>query len=169
VTNNLHPSVDVTVTLADGSVGTLYNTANADSGNSVTFALASGASAGVELDADYTGSLPATVAFDVSAAGTSVSVDAARSTTVDGNCPPVADFTISGGGWQDTTVDASPSSDQDGSISTYEWWLNDPTASGSPHATGQTVQSSAPSSGDTITLVVTDDDGATDKITKTVP
>lgn len=169
VTNNLFPSVDVTVSLADGTVGTLYNSVNGDTGNAVTFTLASGASAGVELDANYTGTLPATAGFDVTAAGTDVSVDAARSTTIDGNCPPVGDFTMTRGSGQKLNVDASPSSDQDGTISTYEWYVNDPTASGTPDATGQTAQLNPVKTGDDITLVVTDDDGATDLVTKTAP
>lgn len=168
VTNNFFPSIDVTVTLADGAVGTLYTTVNGDSGDSVTMSLASGGSGTVELDANYTGSLPTTIGFDTGAAGTGVSVQATRSTTLDGNCPPVGDFSMTRFNPSKLDVDGSPSSDQDGSISSFEWYVNDPTASGTPDATGQTARLNA-RSGDSITLVVTDDDGATDLITKTAP
>lgn len=169
VTNNFFPSIDVTVTLADASAGTLYNSANGDSGTAVTFALASGASATVELEANYTGSLPASVGFDVDGAGTGVSVQAARSTTIDGNCPPVGDFTMTRAGGNKLDVNASLSSDQDGTIGSYEWYVNDDTASGNPDATGETATLNPVRTGDTVTLVVTDDDGATHLVTKTAP
>lgn len=169
VTNNFFPSIDVTVTLADGSVGTLYTTVNSDSGSSVTMSLASGGTGTVELDANYTGSLPTTIGFDATASGTDVSVEAARSTTLEGNCPPVGDFTMTRGTGNKLNVNASASSDQDGTISSYEWYVNDPDASGTPDATGETATLNPVRSGDTITLVVTDDDGATDLISKTAP
>ncbi|MDX1747765.1 MAG: PKD domain-containing protein [Halobacteriales archaeon] len=169
VTNGFPQAVDVTVTLDDPSVGTLYTTVNGDSGSSVTMALSSGGSGGVELDASYTGALPTTVTFDVEAAGTGLTVLAPRSTTLDGNCPPVGDFTMTRGKGNKLDVDGSPSSDQDGSIVSYEWYVNDPTASGQPDATGQTATLKPVKTGDTVTLVVTDDDGATDLVSKTAP
>lgn len=169
VTNGFSQAVDVTVTLDDPSVGTLYTTVNGDSGSSVTMTLSSGGSGTVELDANYAGTLPTGVTFDVDAAGTGLSVLAPRSTTLGGNCPPVGDFTMTRAQGQHLDVDGSPSSDQDGSIASYEWYINDPTASGQPDATGQTATLNPVKSGDTITLVVTDDDGATDLVSKTAP
>lgn len=84
VTNDFTQEVDVTVTLNDGSIGTLYNDVNADNGTSVTFALAPGDVGIVELDADYTGSTPTTFGFDISAAGSTVSVTAPRTSTLEG-------------------------------------------------------------------------------------
>lgn len=83
VTNDFTQVVDITVTLNDGGIGTLYDP-NGDSGNSVTFTLANGNSGIVELDADYTGSTPTTFGFDVSAEGSTVSVTAPRTSTLEG-------------------------------------------------------------------------------------
>lgn len=84
VTNDFNQNIEVTVSLNDGSIGTLYDPNN-DSGDSVTFTLASGNSGIVELDADYTGSLPTTFGFDISASGSALSVTAPRTSTLEGS------------------------------------------------------------------------------------
>jgi PKD repeat protein len=62
------------------------------------------------------------------------------------------------------TLDASGSSDSDGLIQSYRWEFGDGTT-----ATGETATHSYGSSGDyTVTLTVTDDDGATDTESKTI-
>jgi poly(hydroxyalkanoate) depolymerase family esterase len=86
-----------------------------------------------------------------------------------GNSAPTADVSASS-----TTVatgetvdfDGSGSSDSDGSISSYEWdWTSD----GTYDATGETASHSYSSTGEyTVTLRVTDDDGATDTATVTI-
>lgn len=82
------------------------------------------------------------------------------------NDPPTADFTMTAAGGNKVDVDASASTD-DGSIVSYEWWINNTAATGSPDDTGVTATLNPVKNGDTITLVVTDDAGATDKLTKT--
>jgi PKD repeat protein len=85
--------------------------------------------------------------------------------TVDSNNAPTASFTTS---TTDLTVnvDASGSSDTDGSISSYEWdWTNDGTYEGS----GQTNSHTYGSEGTyNVKLRVTDNDGATSTKTKTI-
>jgi hypothetical protein len=81
------------------------------------------------------------------------------------NDPPTADFTASRSGQSDNVdLDGSPSSDSDGSIVTYEWDIGD---DGTIDETGETVKTKI-ESGTDVTLTVTDDDDATDSITKTV-
>lgn len=92
VTNGFDQGIDVTVTLVDGSIGTLYNTVNGESGDSVTFPLAAGEAGTVELDADHTGGTPHNFSFDISAVGSGLSVTATRSSTLEG------DGSCSGGG-----------------------------------------------------------------------
>lgn len=84
VTNHFTQSLDVTVSLADGSIGTLYNTVNSDSGDSVTFTLTSGSAGTVELDADYSGGTPTSFSFDITASDPGLSVYATRSSTLEG-------------------------------------------------------------------------------------
>ncbi|MGH7693388.1 MAG: PKD domain-containing protein, partial [Gemmatimonadaceae bacterium] len=83
------------------------------------------------------------------------------------NAPPVANFTSNcivrpDGSGADCTFNASSSSDADGTIVSYAW-----TATGRPARSGVTVTYPYPrGSRPTISLTVTDDDGATN--TKTV-
>lgn len=83
------------------------------------------------------------------------------------NQPPVADFSFSPTSpsiGEVVEFDGTLSSDPDGSIQTWEWDFGDGTA-----ATGPTPLKDYDSAGDfTVTLTVTDDDGATDSISTTV-
>lgn len=184
VTNNFKEPVDVTVSLLDGSVGTLF--VGGQSGNSVTFGLGIGISDTVDIEASAGGPYPKSFDFTINAVGTDTSVSTTRSSQIENNCdsstptptatatatpvpgnePPVADFTMSRqGNSRNVDVDASPSSDPDGSIVSYEW---DVGADGTIEATGQTARLDAPS-GTAIKLIVTDNDGATNSTTKTAP
>ena len=84
-----------------------------------------------------------------------------------GNNPPIASFTYSPESplvGEEITFDASSSTDSDGEIVSYEWDFGDG-ASG----TGEVAFHSYSSVGDyTVTLTVTDDEGATDSVSKTV-
>jgi len=81
------------------------------------------------------------------------------------NTDPVATFEEETEGLN-VTFSARLSGDDDGTITSYEWDLYD---NGTVDETGQTVTHSYPSDGDyTVTLTVTDDDGATDDSTKTI-
>ena len=81
------------------------------------------------------------------------------------NQAPTADFTIDLSNL-DVSVDASGSSDADGSIANYRWdWTND----GNFEASGVTASHTYGSAGEyTVVLEVEDDDGATDTLQKTV-
>lgn len=182
VTNNLEESVDITVSLVDGSMGTLF--VGGQSGTSVTFTLGVGNSDTVDMEAATGGPYPKTFDFTIDAVGTDTSVSATRSSQIDNNCgtptptptatatpvpgndPPIADFTMSRrGNSQQVDVDGSPSTDPDGSVVSYEW---DVGADGTIEATGQTAKLNAPS-GTLIKLIVTDNDGGTNSTTKTAP
>jgi len=112
---------------------------------------------------DYTVTL--TVTDDDGATGSAsqtVSVSSGSS-----NSAPTASFTVSPSSpttGESTTFDAADSSDADGSIASYSWDLGDGTS-----ASGQSVTHSYSSTGDyTVSLTVTDDDGATDSNSTTV-
>lgn len=62
-------------------------------------------------------------------------------------------------------LNAASSNDADGSIASYEWDVGD---DGTIEPTGETVTNANVPKGTTVRLVVTDDDGATDSITKVV-
>lgn len=83
------------------------------------------------------------------------------------NSPPTADFDINPGKNKNfKDLDASPSSDSDGSIVEYQW---DTDNDGQyDDATGKTVDNEKLGSGDVVSLRVTDNDGATDTRDKTV-
>lgn len=82
----------------------------------------------------------------------------------DSSSPPTADFTYTRQNKNFVDLDGSASSDE-GTIQSYEW---DVGADGTVDHTGQTVTKVRASSGTQIKLTVTDNDGETDSITKTV-
>jgi hypothetical protein len=186
VTNRLNTTADVTVALHDPSKGDLKG----GSGGSHTVNLAQGASNTYEFKYSGSGPYPDTIGFDVTANGTGLTADATRSSAVDSdgvgcdggstttststatttttsgvNTPPTADFTFTRQNRNFVDLDGSPSSDPDGSIVTYEWDVGN---DGTIDHTGQTVTKVRATSGTEIRLIVTDDDGATDSVTKTV-
>lgn len=179
VTNGLQSAVTVTVTLDDPAIGTLF--AGNASGSSVSVDLPVGGSDTVFVEATVGGPYPRSFSFDVDGVGEGASVDAARDSMVDNNCrsstptptatpaptneQPVADFTVARSNPAKVDVDGSPSSDPDGTIDSYDW---DVGADGTVDATGQTAKLNA-DTGTPVTLVVTDDDGATNSTTKTAP
>ena len=83
------------------------------------------------------------------------------------NNPPIASFTHSPENprvGEEITFDASSSTDSDGEIISYEWDFGDEN-----YGTGEVAFHSYSSVGDyTVILTVTDDEGATDSISKTV-
>jgi hypothetical protein len=80
------------------------------------------------------------------------------------NGAPTADFTMNrNGNSPNLELDAGPSSDADGTVVSYEWDVGD---DGTVDYTGETIEEKI-SSGTPVTLVVTDDDGATASSTKT--
>lgn len=85
-----------------------------------------------------------------------------------GNDPPTADFVVSNELTEGTPTqfDAAPSSDSDGTIVQYEWVIDGSVvqSGSSPTLTTGFVQGGDHS----VTLTVTDDNGATDSVTKTV-
>lgn len=82
---------------------------------------------------------------------------------------PTASFTYSPTNpdpGEDIELDASGSSDSDGSIASYEWEFND---SGNVDATGQTATTNFSTAGNySVRLTVTDEDGATNRESRTV-
>ncbi|MDY7083228.1 MAG: PKD domain-containing protein, partial [Halobacteria archaeon] len=87
-------------------------------------------------------------------------VEAAHKT----NYKPIASFTHSPG--DRGTFDGSGSRDSDGRIMRYEWDFN---GDGDIETTGKSVSVTYSNPGSpTVTLTVTDDDGATDSVTKTI-
>lgn len=179
VENFLNTSSSATVSLQDGSVGTL--SAAGDSGSSVSFQLAQGSSQEVTFAYDGNGPYPHTFDFDVSVSGAGVTAEATRSsevrqdcsgagtptpTPVPGNSPPTADFTASRSGWGGFTLnlDGSPSSDPDGQVVAYDWDVGN---DGDIDANGETASVFAWPNTE-VRLMVTDDSGATDSVTMTV-
>jgi chitodextrinase len=85
----------------------------------------------------------------------------------DQNEPPQAEFTITPPDPEPTqtiTLDATPSSDPDGAIAEYHW-----KSVGGGSRTGAVIEITAPAAGShDVSLTVTDDDGATDTVTKPI-
>lgn len=183
--NQFADPLSVTVSLVDGTLGTLH--VGTQSGDTVTVSLASGVTDTVSFETTATGPWPKTLSFTVDATTGNTSVAASRSTSIEQNCgtptptatptatpvpgndPPTADFTMTQGQGNELNVDASNSSDPDGTIVSYDWYVNNQAATGNPDGTGVTATLKPVKSGDTVTLVVTDDAGDTDKLTKTAP
>jgi PKD repeat protein len=87
--------------------------------------------------------------------------------TVEVSEPPTASFTYDCTG-TDCTFDAADSSDSDGTVVSYEWdWTDDGTVDLNTTSDTATHSYSQPGSY-TVALTVTDDDGLTDTIRKTV-
>lgn len=174
-TNLLGVDASMTVSLQQGSVGTLY--ADGGSGSSVTFSLARTGTQQVDIKTSTGGNFPQTFDFDLSLSGTPLQISGTRTVTIaankcDGtggtNTPPTAEFTYDRKGGPKSgkiQLDGTPSSDPDGSISAYEWDVN---ADGTIDATGKKVNFKNVPAGTDIKLIVTDDRGATDSVTKTV-
>ncbi|MFC6940263.1 PKD domain-containing protein, partial [Salinirubellus sp. GCM10025818] len=94
---------------------------------------------------------------------------ASSGTLATGNQPPTADFDyspVSPEAGETIAFDASPSSDVDGSIQSYEWDFD---GDGSTDATGPQVTHSYSGTGtESVTLTVTDGAGATDSYTEEI-
>lgn len=171
-TNLLGVDTTMTVSLQRGSVGTLYS--NGGNGDTVTFSLLQGGTEQVDIKTETGGTFPQTFDFDLSVSGTPISISGTRTVTIaknkcDGsggtNTPPTADFTYDRKGkGNKIQLDGSASSDPDGSIDKYEWDFD---GDGVTDATGKKVNANLPPGTD-VTLTVTDNQGATDSVTKTV-
>jgi|GEM_PF-1397825 len=142
----------------DGSIASYewdFGDGSTATGQSVTHSYSS--------SGDYTVTLTVTDDGGASdSASTTVSVSSGTS-----NEAPNASFTVSPSSpepGETTTFDAADSSDPDGSIASYDWEFGDGST-----ASGQSVTHSYASEGDyTVSLTVTDDDGASDANSTTV-
>lgn len=87
-------------------------------------------------------------------------------TPAPGNQAPTADFTYTRNNPNKVDLDGSLSSDPDGTITSWEWDVGD---DGTVDYTGETVSNADVPQGTLVSLTVTDNDGATNSTTKTVP
>jgi large repetitive protein len=156
-TDGLTVSVDAAASAdADGTIASYawsYEGGGSDTGKTASHTFASGGTYDVTLvvtdDEGKTGTLTKQVTV----------------TAPPPNAPPTAAFTTSVAGGV-VQVDAGGSTDSDGTITGYAWSAPDATT---PTKTGATASFTFTSSGShTIKLTVTDDDGATDSLTKSV-
>ncbi|WP_436935881.1 malectin domain-containing carbohydrate-binding protein [Halovenus marina] len=93
---------------------------------------------------------------------------ATSATVGDGNQPPTADFHVHDPIAGQSATYHAQASDSDGSIQSYEWDFDDD-GTFEESTTNAQIQHTFQSAGDySVSLRVTDDDGATDTITKTV-
>ncbi|WP_135661509.1 PKD domain-containing protein [Halorhabdus rudnickae] len=154
------PGEDITFDASDSSDpdGTIASSEwDFDDGNSATGEVVTHS---YGSSGDYTVTL--TVTDD---AGASVTASQTVSVSSD-NTTPNASFRVDPSDpapGDIVTFDAADSSDADGTVDSYEWDLGDGNS-----ATGQTVTNSYESGEYTVTLTVTDDDGATDSNATTV-
>jgi hypothetical protein len=82
------------------------------------------------------------------------------------NQPPTAEFSTNRRGRSDNVeLIGTPSSDPDGSVVSYRWDIGD---DGTIDHTGEVVPRADVPDGTLVTLIVTDDDGATDQVTRLV-
>ncbi len=159
-----------------GEDGTNLNSGNlprVDSGNDLTWYLyefytSPGAPTDYETNQNIDmGGEKVDITFNYTVGGVQESKTLRIDPATPANAPPTADFTYdisSIGPWYWVEFDASGSSDLDGSIESYEWDFGD-----GETGTGETVSHVYDTSDTyTVTLTVTDDDGATDTETKQI-
>jgi len=170
---NESPTAEFTASstsVAPGDVVTLDASNSSDPDGSIesygwTFGDGSSAT-GQSVDHSYGSAGQYDVTLTVTDDGGSTAT-ATQTITVDANESPTADFTASSTSVAPgdvVTLDASNSSDPDGSIESYEWTFGDGSS-----ATGQSVDHSYDSAGEyDVTLTVTDDVGATATATQTI-
>ncbi len=166
---NQPPTATIGAPQVDGRTVTVSGAGSTDADGTVASyawdfgdgATATGATATHEYAADGTRTITLTVTDDDGATAT-----ATRQVTVTAPVPnqaPTASFTTGGSGMT-ATVDASGSSDPDGSIVAYAWQLGDGST-----ASGRTASRTYATPGTyVVTLTVTDDDGATATTTRSV-
>ena len=101
--------------------------------------------------------------------GTWKRIEASEGTVLSGNQPPAAAFDyapVSPAVDESVTFDATAATDDDGSVASYAWDVN---GDGTAEYSGQQASHTYTTTGErTVTLTVTDDDGATDTTSQTV-
>jgi len=163
---NQPPVADFTSSAVDGRVTFTSTSTDADGTiASQSWAFGDG---GTSTAANPTHTYAATGSYNVTLTvtdddGASHSVTKSVSVTVPPNQPPVADFTAAANG--STVSFTSTSTDSDGTIEGWAWDFGDLSPAGSGATTSHTY--AAPGTYQ-VTLTVTDDDGATHEVTKSV-
>lgn len=125
------------------------------------------------VEAEFNGTTGQSLSIDVSDGSSStanvvIDVEDSGDTEDEENTAPTAEFTYSPSTpvtGETISFDASDSSDSDGSIETYDWDFD---GDGFTHIGETTIQSYDTQGDHTVTLKVTDDDGATNTTTRTV-